>query len=282
MCELMTIDKVETVAGTLEIEGDHLYYEVAGAGPVLVLGHAGFVDRRMWDDQWAEFAQQYRVIRYDMRGYGESSPVHRPVVRRADLAQLLTHLDVARAILVGCSMGGEVMLDYTLEHPDQVAALVLVNSVPSGFEMQGPPPPEIMEMIEALQQGDEARVAELQLRIWIDGPTRRADQVDATVRARAAEMNKIAVQNNTWATADAQPADPLNPPAVSRLAQVRVPTLVVAGALDHAENLRGMDLMAAEIPNAQKVVLAHSAHVPSMEQPVEFNRAVLDFLATVR
>ncbi len=279
---MMTLDKVETVVGTLEIEGEQLYYEVAGAGPVLVLGHAGFVDNRMWDDQWAEFAQQYRVIRYDMRGYGKSDPVRGPVARGADLARLLTHLDVERAILVGCSMSGEAMLDYMLEHPDQVAALVLVNSVPSGFEMQGAPPPEIMEMIGALQQGDLARVAELQLRIWIDGPTRHADQVDATVRARAGEMNKIAVQNNTWATADAQPADPLDPPAVSRLAQVRVPTLVVAGALDYAENLRAADLLAAEIPNAQKVVLAHSADVPSMEQPVEFNRAVLDFLATVR
>ncbi len=54
--------------GTAQIEGADLYYEIAGAGPPLVLAHAGFVDGRMWDEQFAVFAQHYRVVRYDQQG----------------------------------------------------------------------------------------------------------------------------------------------------------------------------------------------------------------------
>ena len=81
---------------------------------------------------------------------------------------------------------------------------------------------------------------------------------------------------------DRQPLNPLDPPAAGRLGDVRVPTLVIAGALDDPEILRAADVLATEIPNAKKVIIPDGAHVPNMEQPDLFNRTVLDFLATVR
>ncbi|MBZ0300962.1 MAG: alpha/beta hydrolase [Anaerolineae bacterium] len=271
-----------TTTGYLELDGGRLYYEMAGQGETLVLGHAGFVDRRMWDDQWAAFTPHYRVIRFDLRGYGQSDPLEGPVSRRDDLRRLLEHLEVERAVLIGCSMSGEAVLDYTLEHPDKVTALVLVSTVPTGFEMQGPPPPNLMEMIGALQQGDLDQASELQLRIWVDGSFRQPEQVDPSVRQRAAAMNRIGVGNGTWAKADSQPLDPPEPPALPRLGEVDVPTLIIAGALDHPEILRAADVMAAEIPDARKIILPDSAHVPNMEQPAAFNQAVLQFLASIQ
>jgi pimeloyl-ACP methyl ester carboxylesterase len=203
------------------------------------------------------------------------------VSRRDDLYRLLKYLKVERAHLLGCSMGGEQVLDLALEHPELAASLVLVSAVPGGFEMQGPPPPLVMQMMEAVQAGDTKRASELQIRIWVDGPSRQPDQVDANVRQRAAEMNRIPVERGTWAKADMQPLDPLDPPAVQRLSEARVPALVIAGALDDPEILRAADVLATEIPNAQKVIIPGGAHVSNMEQPAMFNRVVLDFLATV-
>ena len=109
--------------GYIEQTDGRLYYEVAGEGETLVLGHAGFVDSRMWDPQWDLLTQRYRVIRYDMRGYGKSDPAQGPRNRRQDLAELLQHLAVERCALLGCSMSGTIMLDFALEHPEMVTAL---------------------------------------------------------------------------------------------------------------------------------------------------------------
>lgn len=272
----------EARSGYIEQADGKLYYQEAGEGPALVLGHAGFVDSGMWDPQWDVFAQRYRVIRYDMRGYGKSDPAPAPRNRRNDLAQLLKQLQVERATLLGCSMSGSIMLDFALEHPAMVSALIIVSSAPEGFEMVGDPPPELTEMFSAAKQGDTVRVSELQMRTWIDGPYRQPDQVDQTVRQRASEMNRIPVERNTFFLADLQPLKPLDPPAIDRLGSIQIPTLVAAGALDNSEVVRAADVMAAAIPGAHKHIFAHSAHLPNMEEPREFNQVALTFLDGVR
>jgi pimeloyl-ACP methyl ester carboxylesterase len=269
---------VTTTTGYADLNDGKLYYEMAGEGEALVCGHAGFVDNRMWDAQWNAFAQGHRVIRYDMRGYGKSDPAAGSRNRRADLVQLMDHLRVERAVLLGCSMGGEIMIDFTLEHPERVSALITVSSAPGGFQLQGDPPPNLLEMISASQRGDSARASELQLRIWVDGPYRQPEQVDASVRQHAAEMNLIPVRLNTWLAADASPLNPLDPPAAQRLSSIHAPALFMAGALDHPEVLRAADVMTAEVKGAKKHVFSRSAHVPNMEEPAEFNQVVLSFL----
>ncbi len=266
-----------TNQGTVTVGDGKLYYEVAGSGKTLVLCHAGFVDSGMWDRQWEEFSRFFQVIRFDMRDFGKSDRAEGPVSRRRDLEGLLDRLGIQRAVLVGCSMGGTIVLDFALEHPERVEGLVLVSADPSGFEMQGEPPPNLLAMIAAMQQGDLERVSELQLRLWVDGPFRQPEQVDPKVRQHAAEMNWIPVEHGTFSL-NMQPADSLDPPAVTRLNQVRVPTLIVAGALDHPELLRAADMMEKGIPGTKKVIIAGAAHVPNMEKPAEFNREVLSFL----
>lgn len=262
----------------LAVAGGSIYYEAAGTGAPLVLSHAGFVDSRMWDDQWHDFTQQHRVIRFDMRGFGQSALGTTPIERRRDLDQLLQRLDVPRAILLGCSLSGAIVLDFALEQPDRVAALVLVSTVPGGFEMQGEPPALLLEMMGAVEQGDLARASELQNRLWLDGAFRQPEQVNPAVRRRAAEMNRIALANGTWFKAENQPANPLNPPASQRLSEIHVPTLIIAGALDHPEVLRAADVMQAAIPHAEKIIIPNAAHLPNMDQPAMFNQIVLDFL----
>jgi 2-hydroxy-6-oxonona-2,4-dienedioate hydrolase len=267
--------------GFIDLSEGKVYYQVAGQGAPLVLLHAGFVDSGMWDAQWDEFCRHYTVIRFDMYGFGKSETVESPVSRRQQLYRVLEHLGVNRAILVGCSLGGETILDVALERQELVSALVLVAAAPSGFEQQGEPPRYLFEMLSALEEGDLDLASELQTRIWVDGPFRTPDQVDPQVRIKAAEMNRNVLAKGAWGFAVAPPPDPVDPPAVQRLDRIGIPTLVLAGDQDHPENLRAADLMAGSIPDMQKVILTGCAHLPNMEKPFEFNRAVLDFLNRV-
>lgn len=265
-------------SGTLDINGGKLHYESQGEGETLVLAHAGFVDGGMWDTQFDEFAQHYRVVRYDQRGFGKSDKAAGPVSRHEELAAVLSALNIESAALIGCSQGGTAALDFALTHPEKLWALVLVSATPSGFEMQGEPPAALMEMFGAMQQGDMARVSDLQVRIWADGESRTPDQVDPQVRQQIASMNRIAVENGTFAIADSEPLNPLDPPAAARLGQLDIPVLAVVGALDHPELSRAADVMVEQLPHAEKNVIDGAAHVPNMEDPTEFNRVVLDFL----
>src|SRR4051812_9978431 len=92
--------------GFAAVNGVQIYYEIAGSGHPLVLVHAGIADRRMWDAQFPVFAQHYRVIRYDMRGFGKTAMVAGSFAHHDDLHGLLTFLGVERAYLLGCSKGG--------------------------------------------------------------------------------------------------------------------------------------------------------------------------------
>ena len=268
------------ISSYTEIDGGKIYVEAAGEGEAVVLCHAGFVDSGMWDGQWDVLAQHYNVVRYDMRGYGKSDSVTAPLARREELYQLLKQQGIERAHLIGCSLGGETIIDFALEHPEMVASLVVVNGTPSGFQMQGELPPELLAMFEAMQQGNTAQVSDLQIRLWIDGPYRQPDQVDPAVRQRAFAMNRIPVERGTWA-AEPEPVNPLNPPAVERLDAVRAPTLIVYGTLDHSENVRAAEFMARGIPGATLAAIEGAAHVPGMERPDEFNRVVLAFLQSI-
>lgn len=119
--------------GFVETNGTKLYYEMVGEGHPLVLIHGGYMDRRMWDDQLAVFAEHYRVIRYDVRGFGKSELPQVPYADRQDLAALLAFLGIEKTYLLGLSLGGVIALDFTLDYPYMVEALILVGSPISGF-----------------------------------------------------------------------------------------------------------------------------------------------------
>lgn len=272
---------IETTKSYFDLGDGQLYYETAGQGIPLVLAHAAFLDSRMFDAIWERLAKHFRVIRYDLRGFGKSSPVTGSISRRNDLDHLLTHLDVTQAHLVGCSLSGEIGLDLALEQPHRFKSLTLVGSTPSGFQLQGEPPRYLMEMFTALQSGNVDHANELQIRIYLDGEHREPDQVDSTLRKNALEMNRIPVAQNTFFISDMQPANPLDPPAITRLESVNCPTWIVAGALDHSEILRAADEMVKRIPDARKTIIESSGHVPSYEQPDTFVKLLMDFLSSI-
>ncbi len=269
-------------SGVAQVNDTELYYEVAGTGHLLTLIHGLLLDRRSWDDQFEVFARQYQVLRYDLRGWGDSAQekAEPPFSPRQDLLSLLQYLDINKTYLLGLSGGGTFALDFTLEHPEKVDALILVSADPSGY--MPPMTDDIQTFVKqysrALQQRDSAGAAEATTRFWTDGPRRTPEQVNAQARARITDMTTQQIQRHGDFMAHEQHMIPLEPPAINRLSEVRVPTLIVLGDEDVPEVIEAAGILEQGIAGAKKVVIPDTAHHPHMEKPEEFNRVVLDFL----
>ena len=274
-------------AGFAEVNGTTLYYEVAGVGHPFVLVHGHLLDRRSWDDQFAVFAQRYRVVRYDQRGFGDAGLITPGELYsdRQDLSALMQFLGIERAYLMGVSGGGALAIDFTLEHPEMVDALIPVAAGVSGYrpsEEVLQTHPEVVRMYtgleEAFEQHDVARAVEISLVLWTDGPGRLPRQAAPEVRERVREMTMRNWQRPDDEAQAQTPPVPLEPPAVGRLSQIGVPTLVILGEWDGPNPLKHL---AAEIPGAQTVIMTGTAHHPFLEKPAEFNQIVLDFLGSL-
>ena len=258
-----------------DVNGAHLRYEVQGEGRPLVLIHSALGHLGMWDEQVEAFSQRWRFIRYDVRGFGESTGPEGSYTDYEDLAALLDFLGVEQADLLGCSSGGGIAIVFTLAFPGRVGSLVLVGPALSGTH---PEPDELIDplraaMLAAYQRRDLEQAAELTARIWVVGPRRSASEVDPGYRARALELIRY-----TLALPDRSEPRELEPPAAGRLGEIRAPTLVMVGDEDTDWMQKVTGKIAREIPGAKRVVLPGAAHLPSMEHPAEFNRIVMEFL----
>lgn len=252
-----------------------LGHEVIGSGSALLLVHAGIADRRMWDDQVEQFAAAgWTVVRPDLPGFGETPPPDRPVALWATLGDLLDHLGVEQAVVVGCSLGGRVAVDLALAAPDRVRALVLVGSALAGRRFEEPALFELWDQSEgAAERGDLEEAARVEVATWVVGMDRDPGSVDQRVRDRVRDMLLVAYAHGE---ADLEETDP---PAAGRLGEVAAPTLVVVGEHDRPDIHAIADLLVAGIPGAERADLAGTGHLPNMERPDEFNRVVLGFLS---
>lgn len=267
--------------GFVTVNGARLWYEESGSGHAVVFVHAGICDHRQWDTQMAPFAAQYRTIRFDMRGFGASELPAGPFSLSDDIGGLLDALSVDRAAVIGCSMGGSAAIDFTLQRPERVAALVAVGpGLSGGPRALAPEEQPLIDEIEAAEQaGDLQRLNDAEVRLWVDGAGRTAEQTPPKVRAQVAEMNMNAIRRGPeWE--QAEPA-PLDPPAAGRLEEIHAPTLLIVGDRDAYNVRKTVDLLADGIAGARKVVMPGLAHVPNMERPDEFNQTALDFLAPI-
>ncbi|HEY8844286.1 MAG TPA: alpha/beta fold hydrolase [Gaiellaceae bacterium] len=247
----------------------------------MVLIHAGICDSRMWDPQWETFRPSHRVLRYDMRGFGRSPVGPDSYSNAGDLIDLLEQQGVAKASLVGVSMGGRVALEVAIARPELVDALVLVGAGFPGHDWSAEMNAADEAEMAALKRGDLDAAVEVALRTWVDGPRRRPEDVDSDVRARVAEMQRRAyeLQLPVWETAE---EEPLVGDLSERVGEVDAPTLVLVGEEDVRDMHEIAGRLERELPNARRASIANTAHVPSMERPREFDQLVLPFLQSVQ
>ncbi len=269
-------------AGFCPVPGGQIYYQIAGSGPAVVLIHAGIADHRMWDAQMPALTPRHTVLRYDCRDFGRTTTEAVPFSNRQDLADLMDHLGIARAAVVGCSRGGQIAMDFAIERPGRATALVWVCSGVSGWE----PPDELFspeeialwEEIEAAEQDrDWARVSALEVRLWVDGPRQPEGRADPLVRRTIYEM---CMHNYSVAQVEGATSQPMQPPAAGRLAELTMPVLAVVGDLDNPATPAAAEVLAAGAPDVRVEHFPDAAHLPSMERPERFNTLLLEFLNT--
>jgi 2-hydroxy-6-oxonona-2,4-dienedioate hydrolase len=257
----------------LTLNGARIHYERAGSGIPVIMLHAGVADHRMWQPQVAPFSKDFDVITPDMRGFGESTLPTGPWSGADDVEALIDELELKPAHVVGCSIGGSVAIDFALQHPERISRLVVVGPGVSGMKMDEKHESLWQEVVEADKAGDMDALNRAEMYLWLDGRRPRG-YVKEPLRRLFLDMNGGNLDNDF----EASPRQQLEPPAVDRLQEITAPTLVVVGDADLPTIFDAVDLLTEKLPNARKVVIQDAAHLPNLEHPEEFNRAVLDFL----
>jgi pimeloyl-ACP methyl ester carboxylesterase len=264
-------------AGFAAVNNAKIYYEISGSGTPFVMIHAGVADLRQWNNEFASFASNYRVLRYDQRGFGKSEPVDGDYSYMGDLESLLEFLNIhVPMVLMGCSMGGATAMDFSLTHPSLVKALIMVDSGPSGLDLDVPENDKFAEAEKAFKEGDLDLVSEIETQLWFDGTGRTPQQVDQEMRKLLFEMNRIALGHEVKNPGKRKPH--LEKPAAERLHELLCPVLVIVGANDEPYSLAAADHMVKHIKSARKVVIDDAAHLPNMEHPQQFHAIVSQFL----
>jgi 3-oxoadipate enol-lactonase len=264
------------------VPGGRLHTLDAGdpTDPAIVLLHAAVADLRAWDDVVPPLVDAgYRVVRYDARGFGESTTDDVDYSNRADAVAVMDALGIGRAALVGNSRGGQIAFDTAIEFPERIVAVVGVGAGLGGFE--GEPTPEelaIFEEGEALESAEEIDVdalVDLEMRVWLDGIGQPETRLPSAIRERFREMD-AAIYAPLRVTG--RPIV-LEPTAGARLADLRCPVLAIAGALDVSDVAQTARHLEANAPDARALIMPGVAHMIGMEAPNELAALIVDFLA---
>lgn len=268
--------------GFATVAGGRIFYEVAGAGSAIVFIHAGIADRRMWDRELDLYAREHMAVRYDVRGFGRSPAATAEYSDVDDLRALLAQLHLGSATLVGCSNGGRIAIDYAVENPGRVNALLLVSPGVSGFtadlEPEGKPVFEqdnanSAKIPAAWKAGRHEEAQELLREYWAsaqEGAT--LDLVRTMIRENSAEIFSEASGSHSRA---------IDPPAVGRLGSVTAATLVLLGDRDEPGMSYIVHTVVGGIPHARLVPVPGADHLVNLSRPAEFDRALHELLSTV-
>ncbi|RKR76138.1 alpha/beta fold hydrolase [Frondihabitans australicus] len=264
----------------LTLPGARIHYEVEGRddGPAVVLIHAGVASLRMWDDLVPSLAATHRILRYDTRGFGRSMADDGDF---SDLDDLLAVMDAAgfeKATLIGASRGGRIAIDAAVEAPRRVTGLVTIGSTPSGFpdtELTERENELFDELDELLAAGRFDEMYRREAELWAVGPTRDVVEVDDHFLQLAYALN---AENVKQATVKARPLQ-IEPPAYDRTVDIEVPALFVIGEHDLAGEIAATEYLLSTVPDSTEARFPDSAHLPSVERPEEFARALGGWLA---
>jgi 3-oxoadipate enol-lactonase len=256
-------------ASFVAVDGGRLYSEECGTGAdAVVLVHDGVVHSAVWDDVWPAFCKRFHTVRYDRRGYGRSPATTAWYAERDDIAAIMHHAGIARATLIGSSHGGEVSINFVLAHPEMVRRLILVGAVVGGFPYTEHFIARNSANSDLLRKGDVPGG----IKAWSNDRYLIAPGNDAARRKLLAFL----LANPQ----DMTHADQVLPikPALGRLAEIHVPTLVLVGDADIPDVHAHAGAIEAGIPRAQRVVISGVGHLMYLEKPDVFTRAVLRFL----
>ena len=245
---------------------------MAGKGDeTIVLIHDGLVHHAIWDSQFTAFSKNFKVVRYDRRGYGLSPKPDKKFSNIEDLYQVFTTLNIEKAIVIGMSAGGGLVLDFTIAHPEKVSKIIVVGAVVGGFTYS-----EHMQTrggrLTPADYGDPEKLLKY---IVKEDPyeiaPQNADKKEKLWTLMQKFPHNIDPERNRLTIIPEKKA-------VNFLNDIKVPALIIVGEYDIPDVFVHAGAIEFGIPNAQKVIIRNAGHLVPYEQPNEFNKQVMSFL----
>jgi len=261
-------------AEMVEVDGGQLYYETcapkAKGAQAIVLIHDGVVNSASFDDMWPILCKDFRVVRYDRRGYGKSPAAKAPYAPQEDLAAVMKAAGFDHASLAGFSFGGGLAVSYAILHPDQVDRLILSGAAINGFQPSPSFGKHITRIMLPMIVGDmDAVVANAERSGWVMAPGH------AEAKAKALAILKASPQDLRHQTHD--PIRPW-PSDLPRMRDLRIPTLIMTGDHDIADNQATSGAAQALIPGSRRIVIEDAGHLMQLEHPKEIAELIADFV----
>jgi pimeloyl-ACP methyl ester carboxylesterase len=250
-----------------------------GKGIPMIFVHAGFQDHTMWDAQAKEFMKDNIVITLDLPGHGKTKDGDERPMAADVIRVVMDSLQIKKASLIGLSLGGAVITDFAIAHPERVNKMVLAAPGISGWDEGGrefdtTSKQYIKELTDALTRKDTAAAAEVFTHYWFDGIQRSTKTVSPLLRDLVYTTTR-----NTMRQHHASGWPQFNKPsAINRLAEIKMPILILTGTLDLPDLLLMNGYLANNLPNAKQVMVSGAAHMINIEKPVRFNEEVRRFL----
>ncbi len=271
----------DSKTGKVKIGDKELYYEMKGTGEPMVFLHGHSFDSSMWDAQFEYFSKHYKVIRYDLRGYGKSDEPEegKEFLHAEDLNQLLEHLNIKKAHLVGLSLGSFVVGDFMALHPEKILSATLA----SGGVYDNPGPSVPISETEIQKRRQEKLVVKkggIQKfkQNWLAALLKSSGENGASIKA---EMWKEISQWSAWQPLHIEPRLLLGHDIekVLNKDKIHFPVLFIYGEKDSKYSHKSSDALANLLPKVSKSVLKNSGHMSNMETPETFNKVVEEFLS---
>ncbi|MFQ3789565.1 3-oxoadipate enol-lactonase [Halomonas sp. A29] len=258
------------------INGINVNYSITGdQGPWIVMSHSLGCDLAMWDRQLDALQSEYRLLRYDTRGHGQSEGSEPPYTLELladDALALMDHVGVDKAHWLGFSMGGMIGQVFALKNPERLHSLILADTT---SEHTSTPHSMWAERIRiAREEGVQALVGPAIGRWFTE--RFRAEDPDETRRI-ATMIGDTSV--NGWCGCCAAIADVQT---TNRLHEIACPALVIVGEYDIGTPLDAALTIHRNLKESTLVVISDAAHMTCVEQPEQFNRALKQFLSSVR
>ena len=272
-------------SGYAEVNGTKLYYEVSGTGVSIVLIHGSFGDRRHWDSQFNELAEKYKVVRYDVRGYGKSAlPKPDEVYKDADdLNALMDFLKIKRAHICGLSMGSIIAIDFALAYPQKCISLIPIGPRVAGDGVAEYKTPgadtlrNIMAKTTEILKSKGAKEATDYL--WTGDHSMSKAVVSAKTREA---LLKMGYEYSWWRYLNNNKRDFAFPAGMRDLNNIKTPTLVITADHDLQLCEEIADIIVKEIAGAKLISIKNAGHIMNMDNPREFNKVISQFIDKIK
>lgn len=267
----------DTIHGMQVRTGDaDIFYEVRGDGPDVVLLHPFPSDHTFWNGVGERLESRYRLVLPDLRGHGQSTAGEGPATMHKhaqDIARVCDELRIAKAVFVGCSIGGYIMFEIWRRSRERVGALVFCDTKAPADNEEGRAQ-RLKAADDAMERGPEYVIGNMFPKLL--GETTQRNRPDVVAAARAT-MNRTTAEG--FAAIQRGMAE--RPDSTPTLATITVPTLALGGEEDRMSPPQELQRIAAGIPGASLKIIAKAGHLAPMEQPEEVGLALRQFLDTL-